>query len=101
MQPLTILYIGTNAAISATVVRLLNSRDGWTGIGVCNEAEIAKLCIKKTFDVALFGSGIDEKTEASIRLLLMKTHPDIKLIRHYGGGSGLLYNEIMAAMLMH
>ena len=98
MRQISILYIGTHKEISTTVLRLLNAREDW--IGVCaNCIEEAKAaCTKRLFDVVLLGNGLSDEIELSLKNYFETTFPNIKVIRHYGGGSGLLYSEILLAL---
>lgn len=95
---LAILVIGRNQHIMETVLRLLNGQDGWSAIGALTDSEASMEFSKTKFDLLLIGGGVEEKSEQQLRLEFQKTNPQIKIIRHYGGGSGLLFNEIMEAM---
>jgi hypothetical protein len=48
--------------------------------------------------LALLGSGISEEAENKLRKIFTHQNPQIKIIQHFGGGSGLLSNEIEAAL---
>jgi len=95
---LTILYIGRDAQITATVGRLLNAREDWTGLTACSDEEALAICSEQVIDLVLLGNGILDAEEQELRKRLIKIHPSLKIIQHYGGGSGLLYGEIMAAI---
>tara|TARA_Y100000782_G_scaffold70052_1_gene75854 strand:+ start:2480 stop:2797 length:318 start_codon:yes stop_codon:yes gene_type:complete len=97
MKSLNILYVGQHPEITTTVLRLINNREGWQGKSACNLEEVELSCAAHTFDVLLLGSGNDEAVEAVIRAYFASHFPNTKVIQHYGGGSGLLYNEILAA----
>tara|TARA_B100000780_G_scaffold269650_1_gene228657 strand:- start:385 stop:684 length:300 start_codon:yes stop_codon:yes gene_type:complete len=98
MKSLKILYVGQHPEITTTVLRLINNREGWLGESACNLEEVDLSCASHAFDVLLFGSGNNEAIESSIRLYFETNFPDTKIIQHYGGGSGLLYNEIQEAL---
>jgi DNA-binding NtrC family response regulator len=95
---LTILYIGRDAQIAATVGRLLNAREEWRGLTACSDEEALAICSEQVIDLVLLGNGILDAEEQELRKRLIKIHPSLKIIQHYGGGSGLLYGEIMAAI---
>ena len=98
MKKINILYIGRHPEILATVVRLLNKSENWNGIGVQTD-EAAMDAFKQTdFDLVLFGPGIEEESEKVLRAYFNKEKPNIIIIQHYGGGSGLLSGEIMQAL---
>lgn len=93
-----ILYIGKHPEILQTVVRLINSDENWFGIGAQNEHEAIELFSKYDFSIVLLGCGLDKETEDSLTVFFKKTNPKILVIEHYGGGSGLLKNEILSAL---
>lgn len=93
-----ILYIGTHKEILDTVVRLLNANEDWFGIGAETDEEALQLFSTYDFTLVLLGCGISEESEALLRSSFKKQNPDIIIIQHYGGGSGLLKNEIISAL---
>jgi hypothetical protein len=95
---LNILAIGRNAGIMQVMQRLINVPDKWTGLAVTTDKEAIAAATERSFDLALLCAGIDTKEENTLREALKHIHPAIIVIRHYGGGSGLLENEILAAM---
>lgn len=94
----TILYIGRDAEITTVMERLLNARPEWKGVCVCTDEEAIALCEKQTVDLVLLGNGINLDCEKALRATLTALQPGLKIIQHYGGGSGLLYGEIMSAL---
>ena len=94
----TILYIGRDTEITAVMNRLLNARPEWKGICVCTDDEAIEICQNQEIDLVLLGNGIDAACEKVLRAKLTGLKPDLKIIQHYGGGSGLLYGEIMTAL---
>jgi len=79
--------------------RLLNARAEWTGIVVSNDDEAIAICQHHLINLVLLGNGIHEQSEILLREKLKALKPEVKIIQHYGGGSGLLYGEIMQAMV--
>ncbi|WP_330442139.1 hypothetical protein [Flavobacterium sp. C4GT6] len=98
METINILYIGKHPEIMETVVRLINKNELWTGFGTTNENEALTLFKSNSICLVLLGCGIDEQTEISLRSFFTQHNPKTKIIQHYGGGSGLLYNEIQTAL---
>ena len=98
METIHILYIGRNLDILATVVRLINSNDNWNGVGVVNDKEAKDFFLRKDFSLVLLGSGIQEESEAELCTFFRKQNPNISIVQHYGGGSGLLKSEILLAL---
>lgn len=98
MKQLQILYIGRNAEIKDTVVRLLNGHEGWKAEGVMEDADVFKAWERQAFDIVMLGNGISETCEAALCNFCREQKEDVMIIQHYGGGSGLLYNEILEAL---
>lgn len=98
MEKISILYLGKHPEILATVIRLINSRENWTGKGVFDVAAAIDLISKSSFNIILLGCGIPESEELQFKDYLHQTYPEIKVIQHYGGGSGLLFNEVLEAL---
>lgn len=95
---LNILAIGRQAAIMDVMQRLINVAGKWTGKAVVTDEEAITAFSGDTFDMVLLCAGINEEEETSLRKQLLSLRPTTTIIRHYGGGSGLLENEIRAAM---
>jgi hypothetical protein len=98
MEITNILYIGRHLEILATVVRLINANENWNGVGVMNDEEAKEIFIRKDFSLVLLGSGIQEESETSLCVFFKKQNPNIVVVQHYGGGSGLLKSEILLAL---
>lgn len=98
MKKKNILYIGRNTEISATILRLINAKENWNALEASNVKDVHKLCIENSVDLILLGCGIEIETEMALRLYIETNFPKTKVVMHYGGGSGLLYNEILLAL---
>lgn len=98
MAKLTILYIGRDPGITEVMDRLLNARPDWKGIATCSDAEAIAACREEQLDLVLLGNGLLEPEEKQLRSDLRILRPDLKIIQHYGGGSGLLYAEVLSAI---
>lgn len=94
----TILYIGRDPEITVVMQRLLNAREEWKGLTVCTDGEAVAICEAQPLDLVLLGNGITEDEEHELRKALTALRPGLKIIQHYGGGSGLLYGEIAGAL---
>lgn len=94
----TILYIGRDTEITTVMNRLLNARPEWKGLCVCTDEEAVAICKTEKIDLVLLGNGIGQECEEVLRARLTTLKPGLKIIQHYGGGSGLLYGEIMTAL---
>lgn len=96
MLLIEILIVGTNQAIMETIARLINKQNNWRATIASSEHEALELCIKKEFSLVLLGAGLGE--EFSLKEKLHQLRADLPVVRHYGGGSGLLYAEIHQAL---
>jgi hypothetical protein len=94
----TILYIGRDAEITKVMHRLLNARPEWVGLAICTDTEAVNICKSQVIDLVLLGNGINAECEDALRKQLLNIKPRLKIIQHYGGGSGLLYGEITQAL---
>jgi DNA-binding NarL/FixJ family response regulator len=95
---MNILVIGRHADITETVVRLLNNENGWHAAGSLTDMDAIQKFEKESFDIVLIGGGVNEDSERELVTTFKRTKPAIKIVRHYGGGSGLLFAEIMEAL---
>ncbi|MGY3055164.1 DNA-binding NtrC family response regulator [Pedobacter sp. UYEF25] len=95
---ISILYVGKDLSITKIMIRLLNAKVNWKGFGVCNCEDALEVCKAEPLDLVLLGNGIEEEEEKDLREKLLILQPSVKIIQHYGGGSGLLYAEITGAL---
>ncbi|MFV8270321.1 hypothetical protein ACNQGP_10365 [Flavobacterium sp. GT2N3] len=98
METITILYIGRHLEILETVIRLINANENWNGVGVMNDEEAKEIFLRKDFSLVLLGSGIQEESETELCAFIKNQNPNISIVQHYGGGSGLLKSEILGAL---
>jgi DNA-binding NarL/FixJ family response regulator len=98
MQKTIILVIGRHAQIMETVLRLLNSQEGWEAVGALTDEDALEKFTAHDFDIVLMGGGIEESSEEKLRVSFAKHRPQVRIVRHYGGGSGLLFNEIIETL---
>lgn len=95
-KALQILAIGRDEAIMQVVHRLLNAHEAWTGTIAITDEDANKALDNRTYDFVLLCAGITGEEEKAWRAQLQ--HTSTILLRHYGGGSGLLENEILTAL---
>jgi len=98
MQKNQILVICTHEEILQTILRLINNNENWNATGTSNIENAVELFHQYAFDLVLLGSGISDEKENKIKKIFKHQNPQIKIIQHFGGGSGLLSNEIQAAL---
>lgn len=97
METINILYIGRHVEILETVIRLINANENWNGVGVMSDEEAKEIFLRKDFSLVLLGSGIPEESETELCAFFKNQNPNISIVQHYGGGSGLLKSEILVA----
>lgn len=93
-----ILVIGRHEEILQTVLRLVNKNMEWEAQGTLSDDEAIQLFDRFHFDIVLLSNGISENCEDSLCSYFRDKKPAIIIIQHYGGGSGLLSNEILQAL---
>ncbi len=98
MKKINILVICNHEEILQTILRLINNNENWKAVGANADEKAIELFHQHAFDLVLLGSGINEEAENKLRKIFTHQNHDIKIIQHFGGGSGLLSNEIEAAL---
>lgn len=96
MSLIEILIVGNNKPIMATIERLINKESNWRATIAFSEDEALVCYGKENFKVVLLCAGLENELELKEKLLWLK--PTIPVIKHYGGGSGLLFAEIYQAL---
>jgi hypothetical protein len=96
MNTLNFLVIGKNLEILGTLKRIIENNEGWNA-EIENDETVCYDYIKENqVDIVLLSSGLDEKFENEIKVFCKNLDKEVKVIDHYGGGSGLLKNEVYA-----
>ena len=95
---LDILVAGREKAILDVVERLINTHEGWKATVVTTEEDAVNGFRKQQFPIVLVCAGFSAQEEEALRQRLVKEDRDTVVIRHYGGGSGLLENEILGIL---
>ncbi len=93
-----ILSFSTNPDILPVMDRLVNKQAGWTGRPVADIRTARSAVLKEDFDIVLLGAGTGVAERESLQVILKELGKPTLLIDHYGGGSGLLFAEVMEAM---
>ena len=95
---LYILAVGRERPILEVVERLINSHVGWKGAIATTEEEAVGLFGRQPFSIVLVCAGFSAAEEEQLRQRLLGIDPAVVVTRHYGGGSGLLENEILSIL---
>jgi len=93
-----ILAIGRHSEILGTVVRLVNNNPEWECTGACTDDEAILAFSAQDYKLVLLGGGIEQESEDRLCAAFRALNPDIIIVQHYGGGSGLLTAEIYQAL---
>jgi hypothetical protein len=93
-----ILAIGRHDEIMQTLLRLINKNENWHAAGALTDEEAIRIFDSVQTDLVLLSNGIDEDSEKRLRAYFTRKNPAVIIIQHYGGGSGLLSNEILQAL---
>lgn len=94
METLNFLVIGKNNEILETLKRIIENNEGWKA-EIQSDENICYNYIKENhIDIVLLSSGLEEKFENEIKVFCKNLDKEVKVIDHYGGGSGLLKNEV-------
>lgn len=98
-KELELLVVCTHEGIRATMLRLLhNHQPVWHATGAESAAQAIELADEKPYDVVLLGNGLTEEQELQLTEHIITQNQSAKIIKHYGGGSGLLFGEIYQAL---
>jgi DNA-binding NtrC family response regulator len=98
MKKVKILVVCANEDIRAVILRLINANEFWEASGSSDVNSTIDALNSDVFDVLLLGSGLSPMEENSLIKYVGSNVPDVRIITHYGGGSGLLYAEIYQAL---
>ena len=93
-----ILIVGTHQQIMETIARLINKEGKWKATIANSLLAACSVCKEKDFGLALIGAGLSDEEESQLKQTLTDLKPDLPIVKHYGGGSGLLFAEIYQAL---
>ena len=96
MAVIDVLIVGTNRPIMATIERLINREGIWVATTAFSTDEAVACFLAKDFKLILLCAGLDD--ELVLQEKLRQLQPKIPVVKHYGGGSGLLFAEIHEAL---
>ena len=89
-----VLIIGADPEITSVIKRLVNGYEGFQGEAIGAPEELSAALKSSVFDILLIGGGFTEDEEVQMREVASRMSPDLRIIEHYGGGSGLLLEEL-------
>ncbi|OMQ10507.1 hypothetical protein [[Flexibacter] sp. ATCC 35103] len=95
MKTLEFLLLGKNEAILAILLRLVNANEDWNAVAFDHEDEAQEYFLNHKIDFVLLSSGIEDHVEKKFTSFCLEQQPEVEVIEHFGGGSGLLKSEIL------
>ena len=98
MAKVEILIVCSDEGILNTIIRLIKNNPDWNPAGAANFQEANELLTENAFNIVLIGSGLSAEDERELQLTVVSSQKNIAVIKHYGGGSGLLFGEIFEAL---
>jgi hypothetical protein len=93
-----ILAVCANPDILKVILRLIHANENWEASGRSTPSDGIDALLADQFDLLLIGSGFTEAEEENLVEYVQSNCPDTRIIKHYGGGSGLLSAEIYQAL---
>lgn len=94
MKKLSFLVVGKNQEILDTLKRIIENNDGWLAELRNDELTCYEYLEMHPVDIILLSSGLDDAFEKDLKEYIYSSNKGTKVIDHYGGGSGLLKNEV-------
>ncbi|PHI21309.1 response regulator receiver protein [Lewinellaceae bacterium SD302] len=81
------------------MLRLVDNHDGWQSSSADSLARVNELLRSDhSYELVLLGSGFGIEERAQLSEIIQNRQLNTKLVDHFGGGSGLLYSEVMRAL---
>lgn len=91
-----VLVVGIDQEITPTIERLINGLENYQGRACGSMEEMVEFLHTIKYDILLIGAGFDQKQEQEMQKRAKEIQPDLEILEHYGGGSGLLLSELEA-----
>lgn len=98
MGAIEILVVGKHPEIMRTILRLINNRAEWNGTAAFTVDEAMSIFTEKRCNMVLIGAGLTPAENDELCRSFNLHRPQVPVVQHFGGGSGLLYAEIYEAM---
>lgn len=94
MKKYEFLILGKNQPILEILFRLVNTNENWNAVIFNDEKLAQEYFVSNKLDFVLLSSGIADDVEKHFTSFCKQNQPEIEVIEHFGGGSGLLQSEI-------
>lgn len=86
------MVVGKKEEATDLIVRLLDKMDGYSCSATYSVQEMMENLRTTSYDVLLIGAGLDQSYENEFKKKALATQPNIKVVEHYVGVSGLLFS---------
>ena len=93
-----ILAVCANPEILKVILRLIHANENWAATGSLSVSDAIDTLLTGEYDLLLIGSGLSKDEEDNLVEYVQGNLPETRIIKHYGGGSGLLSAEIYQAL---
>jgi hypothetical protein len=84
--------------ILEVIRRLIDTHEGWKATVVTTESAAIDAIGRKSYPIVFIGAGFSAGEEEGLRKKILQIDPSVVVTRHYGGGSGLLENEVLSIL---
>jgi hypothetical protein len=98
MEKIQVLVLGKHKAIMHTLERLINANEKWQATIAFTVTDACEILNNKKFGLILIGAGISEEENQEMKNFLATIDCLTPIVKHYGGGSGLLSAEIYGGL---
>ncbi|WP_316841120.1 response regulator [Pedobacter gandavensis] len=98
MRKKEILVMCCHPGILETLKRLIEKSGEFSATLASSAEEALNRFSTKGFDLVLMGAGLAPEAEHELEQQLKKIRPEIPVVYHFGGGSGLLFTEIKQSL---
>ena len=92
-----VLILSVDVEIAHVIHRLVNGYKGFKGKTINSLDQLLPAIHESAFDILLLGAGFTTAQETEIKAIASHHAPGLKVIEHFGGGSGLLLEELHRA----
>jgi hypothetical protein len=93
-----ILLLCRHDELAKTLLRVITDKSPWTVAEFDYHSASIDQLAQQNFDILLVGSGFSEEEESRLDHYIRTERPNVHIIFHYGGGSGILYSEVLHAL---
>jgi len=98
MEKIQILSIGRDPVLLQKLSSFINENPKWESTGTVDDETAIDLFHQRKFDIILMIDEFEDETQKKFHSLFSFNNPDLIFIKHVGGSTGILANEIQEAL---